>query len=60
MVWFLLFRESNYAADPNYEFLGLMPVVAMTFAAIAALVGVSLVTAPPSAATLKKFFPAKH
>jgi SSS family solute:Na+ symporter len=59
-VWFLLFRDSNYAADPNYEFLGLMPVVTMIFAAIVALVGVSLVTAPPSAATIEKFFPAKH
>ena len=59
VVWFVLFRDSNYAADPGYEFLGLMPVVTMTFAAIVALVGVSLVTTPPSAATIEKFFPAK-
>jgi hypothetical protein len=37
-----------------------MPVVTMTFAAVVALVGVSLVTSPPSAATIEKFFPAKH
>ena len=59
-VWFLLFRDSNYAADPNYEFLGLMPVVTMTFTAIVALVGVSLFTSPPSGASIEKFFPAKH
>lgn len=57
-VWFLLFRDSNYAADAGYLFLGLMPVVAMTASAIAALIGVSLVTQPPSAAALQKFFPA--
>jgi SSS family solute:Na+ symporter len=60
VVWFLLFRDSNYAADPTYSFLGLMPVVTMTFASVAALVGVSLVTAPPSTATIEKFFPAKR
>jgi SSS family solute:Na+ symporter len=59
-VWFLLFRDSNYAAVAGYEFLGLMPVVTMTAAAIVALVGVSLITAPPSAATMEKFFPTKH
>ena len=60
VVWFLLFQDSNYAADPAYSFLGLMPVVTMTFVAIVALVGVSLVTTPPTAATLEKFFPTKH
>lgn len=59
-VWFLLFRDSNYAAVPEYEFLGLMPVVTMTFAAVVALVGVSLATTPPSAATIEKFFPSKR
>jgi SSS family solute:Na+ symporter len=59
-VWFLLFRDSNYAGIAGYEFLGLMPVVTVTSAAIDALVGVSLVTVPPSAATIEKFFPPKR
>jgi hypothetical protein len=37
-----------------------MPVVTMTLASIVALVGVSLVTTPPTAATIEKFFPTKH
>jgi len=59
-VWFLLFRDSNYAAEHSYALLGLMPAVTMTVAAIVALLGVSRVTATPSAATIDKFFPAKH
>lgn len=59
-TWFLLFRDSGYAASSSYTFLGLMPVVAMTACSIVALVGVSLVTTPPSAATIEKFFPSKR
>ena len=57
VVWFLLFRDSDYAAIAGYQFLGMMPVVTMTGCSIIALVGVSLVTQPPSGATIDKFFP---
>lgn len=61
VVWFLLFRESDYAAITGYQFLGMMPVVTMIACSIIALVGVSLVTPPPSDATIDKFFPeARH
>ncbi len=56
-VWFLLFQDSNYAAVPGYQFMGLMPVVTITACAIVSLVGVSLFTTPPSDETIRKFFP---
>lgn len=56
-AWFLLFRDSDYAGVAGYQFLGTMPVVTMTVCSIIALVGVSLVTSPPSQETLDKFFP---
>ena len=56
-AWIALFRESGYGADGAYVWHGLMPVVPMFVASTLALVGVSLVTAAPSDATVKKFFP---
>jgi SSS family solute:Na+ symporter len=56
-VWLVLFRESGYGADAGYTLLGQMPVVPIFAASVVALVGVSLVTPPPSAATVRKFFP---
>lgn len=56
-AWIWLFRESNYGEIPDYTFLGMQPVATMIAASTAALVLVSLVTRPPSDATLEKFFP---
>ena len=56
-AWIFLFRESGYGADLAYRFYGLMPVVPIFAASIVALVGVSLATRAPSAATIDKFFP---
>jgi SSS family solute:Na+ symporter len=56
-VWFLLFRESGYGADPDFLFLGMMPVVTIFASALVTLVGVSLLTRPPSPETLRKFNP---
>jgi SSS family solute:Na+ symporter len=58
LVWFLLFRQSGYGADRSYLFLGMMPVATIFASSLLTLVGVSLMTPPPSAATLKKFNPA--
>jgi SSS family solute:Na+ symporter len=58
LVWLLLFRESGYGADRTYLFLGMMPVATIFACSLLSLVGVSLVTKAPSAATLKKFNPA--
>jgi SSS family solute:Na+ symporter len=57
VVWFILFRESGYGADPDYLFLGMMPVVAIFAAAVLGLVMVSLLTKPPADEILKKFNP---
>ncbi|HEX9760539.1 MAG TPA: sodium:solute symporter family protein [Candidatus Acidoferrales bacterium] len=57
VVWFVLFRASGYGAQPDYVFGGAMPIVTIFAASLLTLVGISLVTRPPSAATLKKFNP---
>jgi SSS family solute:Na+ symporter len=58
VAWLLLFRDANWGADREYLFLGMMPVVTNVAAAALALVVVSLLTRPPSPATIEKFFPA--
>lgn len=60
IVWAWLFHQSGYGADQHFLIWGMMPVAAIIAASTAALVLVSLVTRPPSAATVEKFFgPAK-
>ena len=54
--WLYLFRDSGYAANPDYTFLNVMPVATMVFLSTISMIVVSLVTRPPSDATLKKFF----
>jgi SSS family solute:Na+ symporter len=54
--WLYLFDQSGYGAQPWYSFLGMMPVATMVACSTAALVLVSLLTRPPSDATLAKFF----
>lgn len=56
-TWLWLFRESNFGGNPNFTFLGINPVATMITASTAALILVSLITPPPSDATLAKFFP---
>lgn len=55
--WLWFFHDSGYAADPKYSFLGMLPVATITACSTAAMILVSLLTRPPSDATLKKFFP---
>jgi solute:Na+ symporter, SSS family len=56
-VWTILFAESGFGAKPEHLVLGVMPVTFIVLAAVVGLVGVSLVTQPPSNKTLAKFFP---
>jgi len=55
-VWIYLFRESGFGADREYLFLGMMPVATIIGLSTLALVVVSWMTAPPSQATVDKFF----
>ncbi len=59
-LFYEAFREKALAGDQEYLFGGMMPVVWNVAASAAALVIVSLLTRPPSEATIAKFFsPAK-
>ena len=56
-TWLYLFREAKFALNPDYTFLGMMPVATMVVVSAAAMILVSLVTSPPSKETLVRFFP---
>lgn len=58
-TWLLLFRQSGWAGDDGYLFLGMMPVVTIVAVSAVVLVAVSLVTRPPDEETLQRFFPEK-
>jgi SSS family solute:Na+ symporter len=65
LVWYLLFSrdiinpsEERLAQDGDYLIYGMMPVAIIFAASVVTLVVVSLVTRPPSAATIEKFIPA--
>jgi SSS family solute:Na+ symporter len=58
-LWIYFFRESNYGLNPNYSFLGMMPVATMIAGSTVALIVVSLITKPPGDETIRKFFPEK-
>ncbi|MFQ5490249.1 MAG: sodium:solute symporter [Phycisphaerae bacterium] len=55
-VWLWLFAASGYGAQRGFLFYGMMPVATIMACSTLALVLVSLVSRPPSAATLDKFF----
>ena len=57
--WLYLFRDSGYAANAEYDFLGVMPVATMTFLSTTFMILVSLGTKPPNEETLQRFFPDK-
>jgi SSS family solute:Na+ symporter len=58
VVWLWLFHQSGYGADPNYKFLGMLPVAIVFGCSVVTLAGVSLFTPAPSEKTLRKFFAA--
>jgi SSS family solute:Na+ symporter len=59
VVWLLLFWDSDLGANRTYLFLGMMPVATIIAASTVALVGVSLLTRPPSSTVIDRYFPAK-
>lgn len=59
VVWVVLFRDSGWGANRIYLVGGMMPVATIIGSSTAALVLVSLVTRPPSSATIDKFFGSK-
>jgi solute:Na+ symporter, SSS family len=59
IVWFVLFAASDYAANRKFLLVGMLPVAAMLATCAVTFVVVSLLTKPPGAATLAKFFPSK-
>lgn len=54
------FRDSGYGSDPGYLFLDMLPAATMVAISTATLIGVSLLTKPPSPEALSKFFPARE
>jgi len=54
-VWFWMFRDSNYGEAESYLPWGMHPVAIVVASSTLALILVSLVTRPPSAATVSKF-----
>ena len=59
--WLFLFQKSGFGSNRKFtiDLAGyeIMPVVAIFACSLIAMVGVSLVTRPPSEATLERFFP---
>ncbi|EAQ78126.1 sodium:solute symporter family protein [Blastopirellula marina] len=58
-LWCYFFYQSDFAGNPHYSVLDMMPVAPMLAGSTLALILVSLVTPRPSEETLQKFFPAK-
>lgn len=61
VTWIVLFALDLRHGVPDEEFLvfGMMPVALIVAASSAAMVVVSLLTRPPSEATLRRFFPSR-
>ena len=55
-LWIYFFIESDFGDNSHYNVFGMLPVATMFVASTIALVGVSLVTAPPGEATLRRYF----
>ena len=59
-TWFWLFRDAGYGTSGEHTYWGLTPATLIFTAATTALLLVSLVTRPPSTATVAKFFRTVH
>ena len=57
VVWLVLFNAAEWGANRTYLFLDMMPVTTVFVSATVALIGVSLVTKPPSQEVLNRYFP---
>ncbi len=56
VAWVYLFAQAGYGANREYLFLDMMPVATIISVSTVSLVVVSLITRPPSTATVEKFF----
>ena len=56
-AFLILFRNAQWGADTHYLPFGMMPAATMFAASATALVLVSLVTRPPAAEVIERFFP---
>ncbi len=54
--WFVLFKQSNFGANPKFLIHTMMPVTVMIVVSILSLVLTSLFTTPPKQETLDRFF----
>jgi len=63
-AWIYFFKQAQWGANRSYTLdvagYEVMPVAAIFLASLVAMVGVSLVTRPPKAETLQKFFATVH
>ena len=55
-VWVYLFRESHWGANKDYLFYGMLPAAAIFAVSAVTIVVVSLVTRPPAAEVVSRFF----
>lgn len=55
-TWLWLFRASGWAGDDDFMYRGMPPVAIVVGASAVALVAVSVLTRPPSPATIERFF----
>ena len=56
-AWLYFFADSGFGKDRGYTVAGMLPVAVVMLVSLASMIGVSLITRPPSSATLAKFFP---
>ena len=56
MVWFYFFQQSGFGKNPKFLILNMMPVTFIFASSCLSLIVVSLLTQPPTKATLEKFF----
>jgi len=58
-MWCYLFYDSDFALNPHYAFLGMVPAAGIVMFSTAVMILVSLVTTPPDEEHLERFFPTK-
>ncbi|MEK6643550.1 MAG: sodium:solute symporter family protein [Planctomycetota bacterium] len=56
VAWLWMFHDSGYGSQEDYHFMGWMPVAPIVAVATMALIGVSMMSRPPTNRTLEKFF----
>ncbi len=59
LVWTIMFADADFGAERGYVIAGMMPAAILFATCAATIIVVSLLTKPPSEATIEKFFPKK-